>query len=171
MRSPAPDPFPGGVAGPPLVRVLRRSGRGSGLSDDGDGTPRSRALALGLSPVGPPGEGRICERTVSTEKVYGALDEPVPRPTVLDPDSAAPRGRVLGAVRLPIAGPYRPWARLHVGPEGGLYWTVRLWDRDRARTFVASSEALRRFARVNRLGTVERAIDALLARARRETGA
>jgi hypothetical protein len=69
---------------------------------------------------------------------------------------------------LPIAGPYRPWARLYRLPDGRLGWTVRLWDTDRADLRWVDTEALRTFAAVNRLPSVRTGIDALLERAGKE---
>lgn len=62
-----------------------------------------------------------------------------------------PRVEYVGRVRVPVAGPYRPWARLYRLPDFRLVWTVRLWDRNRAVRRVTSTAALLQFARVNRL--------------------
>jgi hypothetical protein len=77
-----------------------------------------------------------------------------------------PTPRAEGAVRLPIAGPYRPWARLVRDPTtGALGWRVRLWEGDRAVVRYVPTETLRAYARANRLIALAAAIDALIARA------
>jgi len=75
-----------------------------------------------------------------------------------------PTGRVLliGELRLPIAGPYRPRARLYRYPDGRLLWLVRLWESDRAVPHLVSTAVLREFARVNRLPEVRAEVDALV---------
>lgn len=75
------------------------------------------------------------------------------------------RVRPLGRVRVPLAGAYRPWARLYRFPDGRLYWTVRLWESTRAVTHVVSSERLLRYARASGLRTLEAEIVRLLRRA------
>jgi len=80
------------------------------------------------------------------------LDETAyPIPEELDTD---PRVEYVGRLRVPIAGPYRPWARLYRLPDLRLVWVVRLWDRYRAVRRVASTPALLEFARLNRLPAV-----------------
>jgi hypothetical protein len=69
-------------------------------------------------------------------------------------------------VRLPIAGPYRPVARLFRFPDGRLLWHVRLWEYDRAVPHVVPTAVLRAYARANRLPALEREIDLLLRAAR-----
>jgi len=75
-----------------------------------------------------------------------------------------PTGRVLliGELRLPIAGPYRPRARLYRYPDGRLLWLVRLWEYDRPVPHLVSTAVLREFARVNRLPEVRAEVDALV---------
>ncbi len=73
--------------------------------------------------------------------------------------------RWIGAVRLPLALTVRPWADLYTGPERSLFWTVRLWAEGRAEPRVLSTDALRCFARANRLDRLRREIDVLVARA------
>ncbi|HTT15489.1 MAG TPA: hypothetical protein VMG81_06940 [Thermoplasmata archaeon] len=73
--------------------------------------------------------------------------------------------RCLGAVRLPLAGPYRPWARLVRGSDGRLVWLVRLWEHDRPVVRLVETETLRAYARASRLPALAAALDALLARA------
>ncbi len=72
---------------------------------------------------------------------------------------------VVAAVRLPLAGPYRPWARLVRDPDGRLAWVVRLWEGDRAVARVVETETLRRFAERSGLGDLARRIDAIVAQA------
>jgi hypothetical protein len=84
--------------------------------------------------------------------------EPVRRRTTLRP-------RLIGEVRLPIAGPYRPRARLFRLPDGRLLWHVRLWEYDRAVSHLVGTPTLRTFARTNRLPALLAEIDALVARA------
>jgi hypothetical protein len=73
--------------------------------------------------------------------------------------------RRIGEVRLPLAGPYRPRARLYRGPDGRLLWRVRLWEYDRPVLHVVGTPVLRAFARCNRLPDLEAAIEELVARA------
>ncbi len=87
-------------------------------------------------------------------------DDPLPPP---DGSSAI---TYVGRVRVPIAGPYRPWARLYRLPDGRQLWTVRLWDVDRVVRRVTSTALLIHFARVNRLPELESAVRALDRRGR-----
>ena len=102
------------------------------------------------------------------------LDAPCIDLTTRQPVPRRPRPRVrkIGELRLPIAGPYRPWARLYLFPDGRLLWRVRLWEVDRAVAHLVRTDALRTFARVNGLGSTLAEIDALnqrgLAEARRD---
>jgi hypothetical protein len=89
--------------------------------------------------------------------------EPVPRPIFPAPRSA--RRRPVGEVRLPLAGPYHPRARLYRLPDGRLLWYVRLWDVDRVVLRVVSTSTLLRFARQNRLPALENEISSLVDRA------
>ncbi len=68
----------------------------------------------------------------------------------------------MGELRLPLAGPYRPRARLYRLSDGRLLWRVRLWERDRAVLHVVSTDVLRTFARVNRLPRLEEEIRSLV---------
>jgi hypothetical protein len=70
--------------------------------------------------------------------------------------------RWVGELRLPIAGPYRPRARLYRYPDGRLLWLVRLWEFDRAVPHLVSSAVLREFARANGLARLRAEIDALV---------
>jgi len=89
--------------------------------------------------------------------------EPVPEPTF--PDPRATKVRKIGELRLPLAGPYRPRARLYRYPDGRLLWLVRLWEYDRAVPHLVSTATLREFARVNRLPRVRAEVDHLVERA------
>jgi len=84
--------------------------------------------------------------------------EPVPRRTTLGV-------RCLGELRLPLAGPYRPRARLYRLPSGELRWLVRLWEIDHVAPRFVMTADLRRFAKENRLPALARAIEELVARA------
>ena len=86
--------------------------------------------------------------------------EPVPErsPPVAPPE----RVRKVGELRLPIAGPYCPRARLYRYPDGRLLWLVRLWEYDRPVPHLVSTATLREFARVNRLPRVRAEVDALV---------
>jgi len=71
----------------------------------------------------------------------------------------------VGEVRLPLAGPYCPRARLFRMPDGRLLWRVRLWEYDRAVTHAVSTDVLRTFARVNGLGSLTAEVEDLVERA------
>jgi hypothetical protein len=73
-------------------------------------------------------------------------------------------------VRLPIAGPYCPVARLYRFPDGRLLWHVRLWEYDRAVPHVVRTETLIAFARANRFRALEQQIDQLARIAREDRG-
>ncbi len=100
------------------------------------------------------------------------MDEPTgstePLPTRSSELARASRRRVraIGRLRLPIAGPYRPWATLYRFPDGRLLWLVRLWETDRPVRRLLPTSTLRAFAEINRLSVVRAAIDALVAAAR-----
>ena len=91
-----------------------------------------------------------------------------PEPVLAQPlrSCATNRDRRIGELRLPIAGPYHPRARLYLYPDGRLVWLVRLWEYDRAVPHLISTETLREFARANRLHVVRAEVDALVERAR-----
>ena len=95
--------------------------------------------------------------------------EPVPveRPISARPDD---RVRKIGELRLPLAGPYCPRARLYRYPDGRLLWRVRLWEYDRAVPHLVATHVLREFARINRLRLVRAEIDALVERAHARGG-
>lgn len=93
--------------------------------------------------------------------IVRAPSQPIPR---------RPSARVqkIGELRLPLAGPYRPRARLYLFPDGRLLWYVRLWELDRVVPHLVRTETLRTFARVNRLPVVEAEVDAIHRRGRAE---
>jgi hypothetical protein len=115
--------------------------------------------------VGPAAGGRNRARILETDEVVSDRAEPVPRQPVLDRKPS--RVRLVGEVRLPLAGPYRPRARLYAWPDGELRWVVRVWEVDRVVVRSLDRDAVRIFARVNRLPALARDVDALLERAMR----
>ncbi len=90
-------------------------------------------------------------------------------PAVSAPPELAPieptRQRPIGRLRVPLAGPYRPWARLYRLPDGRLLWCLRLWEECRPVPHVVSTGTLLAFARLNRLPDLARRIRALVRRA------
>ena len=89
--------------------------------------------------------------------------EPVP---IADAERTppVPRSRSIGRVRLPIAGPYRPWARLFELPDGRRLWCVRLWEVDRPVRRCFSTGVLIAFARLNRLDRLRSELEAVARR-------
>jgi hypothetical protein len=87
--------------------------------------------------------------------------QPIPRRT-------RSRVRCVGKLRIPIAGPYRPWARLYLFPDGRTAWVVRLWECDWPVAHVVGRELLLAYARQNRLTALKDEIERLTARARAE---
>lgn len=79
--------------------------------------------------------------------------------------------RRVGTVRLPIAGPYRPVARLFRFPDGRLLWHLQLWEYDHAVPHIVGTEVLIAFARANRLPALEQEIDRLVRSIREGIGA
>jgi hypothetical protein len=102
---------------------------------------------------------------VDAEGIAPTPSEPVPRQPL--PLPRFRRVQPIGEVRLPIAGPYRPRARLYRYPDGRLLWLVRLWEGDRAVPHLVPSAVLREFARINGLARLRAEVDALVERARR----
>jgi len=100
---------------------------------------------------------------VDAKRIVITSSEPVPSQPVLE--RPAPRVRKVGELRLPLAGPYRPRARLYRYPDGRLLWLVRLWENDRAVPHLVSTAVLHEFARVNHLARLLTEIDALVDRA------
>jgi hypothetical protein len=72
----------------------------------------------------------------------------------------------VGRLRLPIAGPYRPWARLYRLPDRRRLWVVRLWENDGAVRRLVSTGQLLEFARLNGLRGVAARIRSLDRKAR-----
>jgi hypothetical protein len=77
--------------------------------------------------------------------------------------------RFLGEVRIPLAGPYRPRARLYLFPDGRLLWQLRLWQVDRPVAHLLRPEVLRAYARRSGLAVVVAELDALVERAHAES--
>lgn len=73
--------------------------------------------------------------------------------------------REVGALRLPLAGPYRPRARLYLFPDGRRLWLVRLWEYDRPVAHLVRTERLLAFARTNGLARTVAEIEELCRRA------
>ena len=88
---------------------------------------------------------------------------PVSDPAELARPTRRRRTRTIGRVRLPLAGPYAPWATLYELPDGRRVWCVRLWDIDRPVRRCLPTGLLRAYARLNGLGELEHAIDTLAA--------
>jgi hypothetical protein len=82
-----------------------------------------------------------------------------------DTEPLPPSTRLVGRVRVPLAGPYRPWARLFRLPDGRTLWTIRLWEVDRPVARVVSTAVLLAYARTSRLPTLVTETRALAARA------
>jgi hypothetical protein len=76
---------------------------------------------------------------------------------------ASPEVRRVGRLRLPLAGPYRPWATLYRYPDGRTYWVVRLWEVDRPVRRVYTTATVRAWASGQGLCALLAAIDALVA--------
>ncbi|MCI4357559.1 MAG: hypothetical protein L3J95_04225 [Thermoplasmata archaeon] len=79
--------------------------------------------------------------------------ELAPRPNPVDP-TAPGRVERLGRLRLPIAGPYRPWATAYRLPDGRVVWCVRLWSVDRPLLHCLPTSTLRSFCRLNGLAAL-----------------
>ena len=101
---------------------------------------------------------------MDAQRIATTPSEPVPAER---PPSTGATGRVrlVGELRLPIAGPYRPRARLYRYPDGRLVWLVRLWEYDRAVPHLVTTDVLREFARLNRLSRLRSEVEALVERA------
>jgi hypothetical protein len=89
--------------------------------------------------------------------------EPVPFATAEHAGTAAPvrtapapyRVVRVGRLRVPIAGPYRPWATLYRLPDGRELWCLRLWEHGRAERRVVSTATLLSYARRSGLRQLE----------------
>lgn len=114
----------------------------------------------------PPGtrgwRGGVLEK-VDADRIAPTPFEPVPDQPV--PAGWTGRVRKVGELRLPIAGPYHPRARLYRYPDGRLVWLVRLWEYDRAVPHLVATATLRQFACVNGLPRLRAEVDALVERA------
>ena len=95
----------------------------------------------------------------------GIASEPLPLEPVRRRTYPGPRA--LAEVRLPIAGPYRPRARLVRLPSGELAWLVRLWRVVRAVAELVAPEVLRAYLGSGGLRDLLREVDAAVDRARR----
>ena len=92
-----------------------------------------------------------------------AVRQPLPSEPVPDVRRPRRRPRFLGEVRLPIAGPYHPRARLYELPDGRRLWTVRLWEYDRPVPHAVGTHVLLAFARRNGLLSLAREVERLAA--------
>ncbi|HTT45095.1 MAG TPA: hypothetical protein VMH38_03650 [Thermoplasmata archaeon] len=101
---------------------------------------------------------------MDAQRIATTPSEPVPTEQPIS-TGATGRVRLVGELRLPIAGPYRPRARLYRYPDGRLVWLVRLWEYDRAVPHLVSTDVLREFARLNRLPRLRSEVEALVERA------
>jgi hypothetical protein len=86
-----------------------------------------------------------------------------PTPEELDSD---PRVTYVGRVRVPIAGPYRPWARLYRLPDLRLVWVIRLWEHHSAVRRLTSTGTLLEYARIHRMPKLAVRIQSLQRRGR-----
>jgi hypothetical protein len=102
---------------------------------------------------------------LETVQVVSERPQPFPRQPVSDRKTDPLEW--FGALRLPIAGPYRPMARLYRTSDGELRWRVRLWETDRVVVRHVDTDVLRTFARVNGLRALADEIEAVVADARR----
>jgi hypothetical protein len=97
---------------------------------------------------------------------------PSRRPELADPCAASavasPGPRAVGRLRVPLGLHHQPWATLYRFPDGRLEWCLRLWQVDRPVTSVVATRTLVDYAHDNGLAELERAIEELLERARRE---
>jgi len=161
------SPFPAHDRRSPCLPALRRSGRGGGSWEErrplsATGEPSSDH---GSGPSETRGRGGGVPETLAENHTVSTPGEPVP-----DEHFASARTdervRKIGELRLPLAGPYCPRARLYRYPDGRLLWVVRLWEYDHVVPHVVATHVLREFARINRLPLVRAEIDALVERAR-----
>ena len=109
------------------------------------------------------GRGGGVLETLDAERIVVTSSEPVPSQPL--PEPAVQQVRKVGELRLPLAGPYHPRARLYHYPDGRLLWLVRLWECDRAVPHLVSTAVLREFARLNGLPGLRAQVDALVERA------
>jgi len=89
--------------------------------------------------------------------------EPVPYATAenvgpagtLRPATGSYRIVRVGRLRVPIAGPYQPWATLYRLPDGRELWCLRLWDEGGPVRRVVTTSTLLSYARRSRLRELE----------------
>lgn len=72
------------------------------------------------------------------------------------------RLRRIGRLRVPLAGPYRPWATLYRFPDGRLLWQIRLWEYGEPVRRLVSTATLRAYALRSGLAGLADSIDALV---------
>lgn len=72
--------------------------------------------------------------------------------------------RRIGRLRIPLAGPFRPWATLYELPEGKEIWCLGLWELDRPVRRCVSTSTLLAYARRSGLRRLERDVLALTRR-------
>ncbi len=115
--------------------------------------------------MGPAAGGRNRVPNLGTEEVEPERLQPLPRQPVQDRPTYRPT--YLGRVRLPLAGPYRPWVRLYRTFDGSVYATARLWEIDRTILRRVDLDTLRKYARASGLRAFANAIDRLVENAGR----
>ena len=91
--------------------------------------------------------------------------EPLPTRSSDLSDLPTARVRRVGALRVPLAGPYYPRATLFRMPDGRLLWSVRLWEGDHVERRLFSTVVLRAFADRSGLSRLRSEIDDLVAQA------
>ena len=100
----------------------------------------------------------IRRAVAALEPLRSTCDEHAPR-------SARPhRVRRIGRVRVPLAGPYRPWATLYRLPDGRAVWVIHLWESDRPVPRVVGTATLLAYARQSGLASLADEVVALAAR-------
>lgn len=110
------------------------------------------------------------QTTLDAEGIETSSRQPLPSQPLPGRPRRGSRGRrvvLVGELRLPLAGPYAPRARLLRFPDGRLLWRVRLWEYDHPVSHVVGTETLRAFARCNGLARLGQEIETLVARASR----
>lgn len=94
----------------------------------------------------------------ASEPLRATFDEHTPR-------SARPRRvRRIGRVRVPLAGPYRPWATLYRMPDGRAIWVIRLWEYGRPVRHAVGTATLLTYARASGLTALAAEVEALAGR-------
>lgn len=100
---------------------------------------------------------------MARERREASTLEPVPFATAEHagpagtPRPAAGSYRVarIGRLRVPIAGPYQPWATLYRLPDGRELWCLRLWSEGGPVRTVVFTATLLAYARRSRLRELE----------------